>query len=724
MKSYFSCEGGVNVENTKGNPLPEWLPERSWNEICRVEEIPIFNDFSSSLLSHESYWKEIYDNFREDFEMPIHWQENLNSFSRLIVVRMLRPDKLIASVTSFVKSEMDERFIKPPPFDISVSYDDSYSLCPLIFILSPGTDPMSALVKFAEEKKMTDLFRSISLGQGQGPMAQALIEEGQENGLWVCLQNCHLATSWMPTLEKIFDNLDFATTHDQFRLWLTSYPSDRFPVSLLQKGVKMINEPPTGLQNNLSKSYLSDPVKNPDFYKGCDGHEEMFSRLLYGLAFFHACVQERRTFGPLGWNIPYGFNDSDFDISVQQLQMFINESDDPYEALTYLIGECNYGGRVTDDWDRRLIVTLLSNYVNPEVVSNKGYIFSDAGNCYGLPEKIEYNIYLAHINSMPAIHPPEVFGLHTNAGITRDLQNSNILLNSVLKAYAETSTMVSGETDKQLMGMCSDMLSRLPKKFDMELAKAKYPVEYSESMNTVLVQEMERFNKLQGVIVGTLMNMQKAIQGLVVMSPVVEAFASSLLLGKIPVSWAGVSYPSLKNLPNYVADFINRVLFLQKWFLEGKPRTYWISGFFFTQAFLTGVKQNYARKNSIPIDKLTFDFDILKTDSPSRSPQYGAYIYGLFTDGARWDRGNGRLAELLPKVLYDSMPLIWIKPIKVEAYKPGSRYTSPVYKTSERRGVLSTTGHSTNYVLPILLTTNIHPSHWIKRSVALLCQLN
>nr|XP_023012338.1 LOW QUALITY PROTEIN: dynein heavy chain 7, axonemal-like [Leptinotarsa decemlineata] len=720
----FLLTGGVGVENTLKNPCSHWLPDESWNEICRVEDLSVFKGFSSSIKSDESYWKKIYDDFQDDFVMPKYFQESLNTFRRLLVIRMLRPDKLITSVTSFVRNEMDERFIRPPPFNISVSYDDSYSLCPLIFILSPGTDPMAALVKFAGEKKMSERFRSISLGQGQGPMAQALIEEGQEEGLWVCLQNCHLATSWMPTLEKIFDNLDYATTHDQFRLWLTSYPSGKFPVTLLQKGVKMTNEPPTGLQNNLLKSYISDPVKNPEFYEGCMGHEEMFARLLYGLAFFHACIQERRTFGPLGWNIPYGFNDSDFDISVQQLQMFINESEEPYEALSYLIGECNYGGRVTDDWDRRLIVTILRDYLNPEVVSNKSYSFSDAGKCYGLPEKIEYTAYIAYINSLPAIHPPEVFGLHTNAGITRDLQNSKLMLSSVLKAYGDTSAGGSGETDKQLMMMCSDMLSKLPKKFDMEAANAKYPVEYSESMNTVLVQEMERFNKLLRVMVASLSNMQKAIQGLVAMSPAIEAFSSSLLLGKIPTSWAGVSYPSLKNLPNYVSDFINRIQFLQTWFLDGKPMTYWISGFFFTQAFLTGVKQNFARRYTIPIDKLTFDFEILQTDTSSVSPQDGAYIYGLFTDGARWDRKTNRLAELLPKVLYDSMPLIWLIPIKSADYNPGTRYTSPVYKTSERRGVLSTTGHSTNYVLPILLDTDIHPSHWIKRSVALLCQLN
>ncbi|XP_060531522.1 dynein axonemal heavy chain 12 [Cylas formicarius] len=722
----FFLVGGVIVENPIANPCRSWLPSSSWDEICRMDQLVPFKGFSESFVANHRRWKEIYDDFREDLIWPEPWHTNLNSFRRLMVVKVLRPDQLIAAIMNFVKLEMDERYIKPPSFSISVSYDDSYSLCPLIFILSPGTDPMAALVKFADEKRMSDKFRSISLGQGQGPMAQALIEEGQEFGLWVCLQNCHLATSWMPQLERIFESLDYFTTHDSFRLWLTSYPSDKFPVTLLQKGVKMTNEPPTGLQNNLLKSYMSDPVKNIDFYRGCPNHEEMFARLLYSLAFFHAVVQERRTFGALGWNIPYGFNDSDFDISAQQLQIFINESDEPFEALTYLIGECNYGGRVTDDWDRRLIVTILSNFLNPYIVTEKDYVFSTIGKFYGLPDKSDYFVYLAHIQSLPSLHPPEVFGLHGNAGKTRDLQNSKLLLSSVLKAYGEISSTGEGDTDKHVLMISTDILSKLPQEFDLEAANQLYPVDYSESMNTVLVQEMERFNKLIHTIRVTLSTLQKAIQGLIAINPEVEAFATSLLLGKIPDKWATVSYPSLKNLPNYVADLLDRIQFLKKWFETGKPNSYWLSGFFFTQAFLTGVKQNFARKYTIAIDKLTFDFVVLKNDGRDVdvAPVDGALIYGLFTDGARWDRNTQIIEELLPNILHDEMPAIWIVPLKMDVYEPGKRYVCPVYKTSARRGVLSTTGHSTNYVLPILLDTKKRPEHWIKRSMALLCQLD
>jgi dynein heavy chain len=127
---------------------------------------------------------------------------------------------------------------------------------------------MTGLIKFAEDLGISaKRLRSISLGQGQGQVAVAAINESIKSENWLVLQNCHLAESWMRELDRICDEIITpANTHSKFRLWLTSYPSKAFPVSILQNAVKMTNEPPKGLRNNLMRSYISDPISDPSFY--------------------------------------------------------------------------------------------------------------------------------------------------------------------------------------------------------------------------------------------------------------------------------------------------------------------------------------------------------------------------------------------------------------------------------------------------------------------------
>lgn len=98
-------------------------------------------------------------------------------------------------------------------------------------------------------------------------------------------------------------------------------PSNKFPVPVLQSGIKLTNEPPKGLKANLSRTFNEI---NPELYNSSKKPKE-FQKLLFSLAFFHAIILERRKFGPIGWNIPYDWMNSDFDTSNLQLKMYIDE---------------------------------------------------------------------------------------------------------------------------------------------------------------------------------------------------------------------------------------------------------------------------------------------------------------------------------------------------------------------------------------------------------------
>ncbi|ODM99586.1 Dynein heavy chain 7, axonemal [Orchesella cincta] len=671
----FLLTGGVGLQNELPNPAPSWLSAKSWDELCRtVDTAPGFANFIHDFKGKIEQWKKLYQHAEPHIHhLPIPWHGKLTDFQRMLVIRCLRPDKLVPMINSFVSTNLGDKFVSPPPFDLAKSFLDSNHLTPLVFILSPGADPMMALLKFADDTGFGgDKFQAISLGQGQGPIAKEMILKAFEEGTWVCLQNCHLAASWMPALDKICEEMPNSKIAPTFRLWLTSYPSPKFPVTILQNSVKMTNEPPTGLRQNLLQSYLSDPIVDPEYYNSCPTSHDSFTKLLY--------------------------------------------------AVTYLTGECNYGGRVTDDWDRRTLNTILEDFCNPTMLTQKKYKFSPSGT-YVVPSKTEYDDVVAFIKRLPMSQKPEVFGMHDNVDISRELRETSELCDAILLTLQGSSGGGEG-LDHKLADIAGDILVKLPKNFDLEDALERYPTTYNESMNTVLVQEMERFNRLLSKIRSSLQEIQKAIKGLVLMSPELERLAVSLMNGKMPALWSKVSYPSLKPLGSYVNDFLERLKFLQKWLDHGKPDVFWMSGFFFTQAFLTGASQNFARKYKIPIDKLGFDFTVLPSDTSSSAAPDGVYVHGLYVDGAKWDRATNNLAEMLPKVLWDSMPIIWMAPKRKNEIYEGKRYKCPIYRTSERRGTLATTGHSTNYVLPVLLNTKEPPRHWIKRGVALLLQLD
>jgi dynein heavy chain len=422
-----------------------------------------------------------------------------------------------------------------------------------------------------------------------------------------------------------------------------------------------------------------------------------------------------------------------------QLAQFLDDfTGVPYDALNYMVSEANYGGRVTDMQDRRAIVMILKDYYTPKIMEDD-YKFSVSG-IYHAPPDGTLEETMAFIKTMPLNTTPEVFWLHNNAKLTAAINEGMYVLVTAMTLMSSFGASMAAGDDEDEGGkaktpeemyseISADVASRCPENVDIGAVIRKYPVQYDQCLNVVLHMELGKFNRLQKAIKSTCINLVKAVKGLVVFSPDLEEVANGCLANKTPGPWMKASYPSLKPLSSYFDDFLERWKFMGNWITGGIPKVFWFSAYFFQQAFITGVLQNFARRYTIPIDICTWNYEAMKRSFVAEEyPEQGAYINGLFMAGARWCDDNMYVEDSYPKVLWDDMSTIWMKPVKKEedAMDPLKNYQCPVYKCSDRKGVLSTSGHSSNFImwlsLPHSCTGHHSEEFWTKRGVALISQ--
>eukprot|EP00483_Globobulimina_turgida_P011797 UN11819 len=181
-----------------------------------------------------------------------------------------------------------------------------------------------------------------------------------------------------------------------------------------------------------------------------------------------------------------------------------------------------------------------------------------------------------------------------------------------------------------------------------------------------MLQEIERYNLLLSTVSNSLINLQKGMRGLISISAELEEIANCVFNNKVPNSWKLISYPSLKSLPNWTKDLIQRCKELQQWATKGTPTVFWLSGFQFPSGFLTALLQTMARKQGIAIDNLQWQFNIIQEDEANittHPKQGGAYIKGLYLEGAGWDFNDSALTDPIAMKLNQKMPIIHFQPI-------------------------------------------------------------
>uniref|UniRef100_A0A3Q1IX48 Dynein axonemal heavy chain 2 n=1 Tax=Anabas testudineus TaxID=64144 RepID=A0A3Q1IX48_ANATE len=721
----FFLRGGLvlDKEDQMDNPCSSWLVDSSWDNITELDKLPNFHGIMASFEQYPRDWHLWFTSAEpERATLPGDWENNCNELQKMLIVRSLRQDRVSFCVTSFIVNNLGSCFVEPPVLDMKAVVEESTCRTPLIFVLSPGVDPTGALLQLAEASGMSKNFNALSLGQGQAPIAKSMIEEGVKNGHWVFLANCHLSLSWMPDLDKLVEQLQVQKPHSNFRLWLSSSPHPEFPITILQAGIKMTTEPPKGVKANMKRLYQLvteaqfNRCSKPIFYR----------KLLFSLCFFHSILLERKKFLQLGWNIVYGFNDSDFEVSENLLSLYLEEYEEiPWDALKYLIAGVNYGGHVTDDWDRRLLTTYINDYFCDAAISQPFFKLSPL-SFYYIPRDGPKSSYKDYISTLPPTEHPEVFGQHPNADIASQIAETRTLFDTLLSLQPQvTSTAAVGarpSREEKVLELLADVRGKIPALVDYEQTRSLLQ-ENPSPLNVVLLQEIHRYNSLLDTIISSLVELEKGIKGLVVMSSNLEETFNCIYDARVPPLWEK-AYPSLKPLAAWTRDLCQRVDQFARWAETAQPPIlFWLSGFTFPNGFLTAVLQSSARQHNISVDTLSWEFIVSTVDDSNLlyPPKDGVFVRGLYLEGAGWDKKNSCLIEAEPMQMVCPIPTIHFRPVENRKKMAKSMYLCPCYYFPVRSGK----GDRASFVVGVELKSGaVTPDHWIKRGTALLLSLD
>jgi dynein heavy chain, axonemal len=720
----------------KGKAAVEWLPVSIKPTVVALEEVEGFRGLVEDLAGSAKRWGEWYHSDRPEEEpLPGDWKK-LTAMHKLLVVRAMRPDRLGPALSSFVSATLGPAFTASKNFDLELALQDAGPSTPVLIFVSPGVDAAASVEAAAKKKGLIAAgnYASVSLGQGQEAPAMAKLRHAAAHGGWVLLQNIHLTMDWTwAELDRAIDSLSSTgTTHPDFQLFFSAEPPPSLerplPPSLLQSCVKLTNEPPQGIRANLARAWA---MFDDDILDSCARQTE-YRAIVFALCFFHAVLQERKKFGVgnspgarsgIGWNMSYPFSAGDLRCCGQLAANYLDiGAKIPWDDLRYLAGEIMYGGHVVELWDRRLVGAYLESLLSPALLETgkvcpelalppaglnhaqtAQYILEkapkDGGGPLGLHSNAERGVALRAAGEIcAALAALQSGGGAGVAGAAASSAGGGTTVEERCKAAIEAileslplainiddvrSSAISTSTATTDQSQPQQQQNQPPGQAPTSSAAAPGP------FAMVVLQECERMNIVLSTIRTSLAELTLGFKGDLVMSESMDALANALAQDRVPLSWAAVAYPSLRPLSSWMKNLNARHAQLAEWSSSPRtlPNTVWLPGLFNPASFLTAVQQVAARKGGYALDATTLVTEVTRkvhsqVDAP---PREGAYIHGLYLEGARWEERNGCLEESRPKEMACALPVLHVRGVPAEkAAAPADAYACPVYTTEAR----------------------------------------
>ena len=729
---FLRAGAAIDVKSVKPNPF-KWMSNEVYTNclaLAKDSGVPAFKSLIDRITKNEGIWMQWF-NENEPEQQPIPDYENdmstaggdLGAWIRLNLLRSLRVDRLVLACRQFLRAVpyIGNRYVDPVTDTVADIYDSMDAITPVIFLLSVGADPTDAIESLCRKKKNS--IESISMGEGQEPVAERAIKEASAAGSWVLLQNCELGLPLMDVLEEMLLHHVFPDVHAAFRLFISAAPDKAFPLGLLQMCTKVTNEPPSGMRAGIARSYTV--MIDQDRIERVDSME--WRTLLWGLCFFHSMIQERRKFGALGWCIPYEYNNGDLDACIMFLEKHLYSGVDlSWPTIKYMISQAQYGGKVTDDMDKRLIVCYAEVLFTPAIFRPDFHFEPDETDrvsqipgdfSYRVPPFKQVEELRAYAGSFPDIDNPEIYGMHPNADLTFRRKEGLALLETLADTQPKQSGGSSGGLSREdiVYEKAGQLRERTPAefRFDVYMRAIRKQGGLDIPMNVFLYQEVQRFANVQKLVKDGLLAVQLAIKGEVTMTQAILVsinqvgihylfffvllyycnifflcsqswffffifffifvflftFSFQLFAAQVPGVWMFTITGQLFSfmLPN-ISLWFNALQARweqwNSWLQNGRPKSFWMTGFYNPQGFLTAMKQEVTRahrQQSWALDDVVYQTNVTKFrsyENVNSRPEEGVYCHGLSIDGASWSLRDTAVVEPEPKKLFAQLPVL------------------------------------------------------------------
>ncbi|KAJ8313861.1 hypothetical protein KUTeg_008422 [Tegillarca granosa] len=759
---------------------PSWMGNEEWINCLVLEQLHHpFHGLRRSLIQNSAQWEEY---FKHSIALmnpvPGSTLQELSVFQKCILWKICSPQRFSELATSMILYDFGSIRMVPDHYNVREIYSYTDKTTPVMFVLPNDVYDMEAtegsrgysyisptheVRRLAKEVGMEGKVRVMNFGvKGQISEIRHALEDCLQSGYWLLIQNYHLAEEpeqgFFDLLKEIVyskwveqerlrqktqlpddgaslvtytkpsqDNDNDLCINNTFRLWITTQ-SDKgrlLPGVLNQHGIKVTCEKTGNFKSTLQKSYKSVAfLLNEWKVDNVDETLDDKSARIMPLALLHSLLIQQSYYGKNAFTGDNHWSLTDLALSIDAYKKVMWKCNS-VEGMKDLISQ-TYFNHCIDTTDAKVVWSLVSllaeqaisrekqdvRYKSEDITSllDKLLMKSDSG-MFNLKKAVDS---LEEQNTAKTVGLPESADANIIAGYSRIMSKDMVqvigapeLFLRVTTAY--DSTVIAADT--VLIPQLITSIQKFPVLPETNKTQV-YP------LDVFFHFEVEGFRTLIQNIQSDLGLIQRRAKGEIQPANHLDSVIIALNTGKVPEAWLKQTFPSYKNVKQWVNELSTKIQMLTTYVREPTSCSiYILSNFLRPDRFLEAIKHTYARKHFKDVNNIEMEIQMPSGLKPSAPPKDGVFVSGLYLHNALWDSTRsvlmGNTADSSP---VQEMPVIWFKPVDISS--PSKKeikyelYKCPVYCSDDP------CSHGDKNVVTFLhLPTLQHPVVWHQQRV-------